>query len=87
MIGHSNETIAVITQGLKSGDVVALAPLAPMSEEEKRQKFGSPPVGPSGGNATWVRKCITISIFTLLQVTASGLNEMRSTLKAHSRVG
>jgi len=39
-IAHSDGTIAVIGQGLKSGDVVALDPLALMSEAEKRQKFG-----------------------------------------------
>jgi HlyD family secretion protein len=42
-IGQADETTAVIKQGLKSGEVVALNPLALMSEEEKRQKFGSPP--------------------------------------------
>jgi hypothetical protein len=34
----------VIKQGLKSGDVVALDPLALMSEDEKRQNFGSPQI-------------------------------------------
>ena len=43
-IGQSDERIAVIKKGLKSGDVVALNPLALMSEEEKRQKFGSTPI-------------------------------------------
>jgi HlyD family secretion protein len=42
-IGQSDARIAVIKQGLKSGDRVALDPLALMSDEEKRQKFGSPP--------------------------------------------
>jgi RND family efflux transporter MFP subunit len=42
-LGLSNEKIVEIKQGLRSGDVVALDPFALMSEEEKRQKFGSPP--------------------------------------------
>jgi multidrug resistance efflux pump len=44
-IGQSDDKIAVIKQGLKSGDVVSLDPLALMSDEEKRQKFGTPPGG------------------------------------------
>jgi len=43
-LGLSDETIVEIKQGLKSGDVVALDPLALMSEKEKRQKFGSAPI-------------------------------------------
>jgi HlyD family secretion protein len=42
-IAHSDDTIAVIGQGLKSGEVVALDPLALMSEAEKRQEFGPRP--------------------------------------------
>jgi len=41
-IAHSDRTIAVTGQGLKSGDVVALGPLALWSEAEKRRKFGRP---------------------------------------------
>jgi RND family efflux transporter MFP subunit len=40
-VGQSDKDIAVIEQGLKSGEVVAVDPLALMSEEEKRQRFGS----------------------------------------------
>jgi RND family efflux transporter MFP subunit len=42
-VGLADDKVVEIKQGLRSGDVVALDPLALMSEEEKRQKFGSPP--------------------------------------------
>jgi HlyD family secretion protein len=42
-IGLADDMVAEIKQGLKSGDAVILEPLALMSEEEKRQTFGSPP--------------------------------------------
>jgi hypothetical protein len=42
-IAHSDGTIAVIGRGLKSGDLVALDPLALWSEAEKRRKSSPPP--------------------------------------------
>jgi multidrug efflux pump subunit AcrA (membrane-fusion protein) len=42
-LGPANDKYVEVKQGLQSGDVVITDPLALMSEEEKRQKFGSPP--------------------------------------------
>jgi len=41
--GLGDEKVVEIKHGLKSGEIVILEPLALMSEEEKRQKLGSPP--------------------------------------------
>ena len=43
VLGHADEKVVEVKQGLKSGDVVIFEPLALMSEEEKRQKFGPLP--------------------------------------------
>jgi RND family efflux transporter MFP subunit len=40
-LGTSNDKLVEVTKGLKPGERVALSPLALMSEEEKREAFGS----------------------------------------------
>jgi HlyD family secretion protein len=40
-LGISNDKLVEVKKGLMSGDVVALNPIALMSEEEKREAFGS----------------------------------------------
>ncbi len=40
-VGISNDKLVEIRKGLKTGDLVALNPTALMSEEEKREAFGS----------------------------------------------
>ena len=42
-LGVSNEKSVEVKDGLRSGERVALNPIALMSEEEKRAKFGAPP--------------------------------------------
>jgi len=42
-LGLSDRKVVEVKQGLKSGEVVILEPLALMSEAEKRQKFALPP--------------------------------------------
>jgi RND family efflux transporter MFP subunit len=42
-LGLSDERIVEVKQGLTGGEVVILDPLTLMSEEEKREKIGSPP--------------------------------------------
>jgi HlyD family secretion protein len=46
-LGISNDKLVEVKKGLKSGEVVALNPIALMSEEEKREAFGA-----SGKDAT-----------------------------------
>ncbi len=40
-VAASNEKFAQITKGIKEGDIVVLNPMALMTEEEKREAFGS----------------------------------------------
>lgn len=40
-LGVSNDKLVEVTDGIKTGDSVALNPIGLMSEEEKREKFGS----------------------------------------------
>ena len=40
-LGISNDKLVEVREGLKTGEVVALNPIALMSEDEKRQAFGS----------------------------------------------
>jgi HlyD family secretion protein len=46
ILGHTDEKMVEVKQGLTSGDVVILEPRSLMSEAEKRQKLGSPPTPP-----------------------------------------
>jgi hypothetical protein len=41
-LGETNDKLVEVKQGLQSGDLVILNPLALMSEEEKRAKLGAP---------------------------------------------
>ena len=41
-LGVSNDTLVEVRQGIQSGEVVALKPLALLSEQEKRKIFGGP---------------------------------------------
>ncbi|MFO0909667.1 MAG: HlyD family efflux transporter periplasmic adaptor subunit [Isosphaeraceae bacterium] len=40
-LGVSNDKLVEVKKGIKSGDLVALNPISLMSEEEKREKFGT----------------------------------------------
>jgi hypothetical protein len=40
--GETNSEVIEIRSGLKAGEAVVIDPVARMTEEEKRQKFGSP---------------------------------------------
>ena len=41
-LGETNSEVVEVKGGLKAGEAVVLNPVALMTEEEKRQKFGSP---------------------------------------------
>jgi HlyD family secretion protein len=45
-LGETNDEVVEVRRGLKAGEVVILDPVARMTEEEKRQKFG-PPIKPT----------------------------------------
>jgi hypothetical protein len=50
-LGINNDRLIEVKSGLKTGDIVALNPIALMSEEEKREAFGSS--GKDGEKKDW----------------------------------
>jgi RND family efflux transporter MFP subunit len=74
-LGISNDRLIEVKEGLKPGDVVALNPIALMSEEEKREQFGS---GKEGEQKDW-GKAAKKAANALVSVTAANKEKAAAT--------